>query len=127
MLRIDAAFELVLAIVLAVTAAGLFGSDDWRRPTWVGAPALTVGAVALLIAAVALYVLSSVESRAVLAAVAAANGVTAVGAALWATLDDGFGGEFRFLLFLTAAGLLVLSAAQAVSCGNRRTVPVNPA
>lgn len=111
-LRIDAAVELVLAIVLSIAAGGLFGSDGWQRPSWLGSPALTVGALGLLVAAIALYGLSSIASPRVLTAVGIANGVTAIGATSWALLDGGLGVEFRILLFATAAGLVALSVAQ---------------
>ena len=110
--RLDAAFELVLAVILAVAATGRFGSDSWGRPSWLGTPALAVGAIGLLLAALVLFGLSTFATRPVLAVVAGANGVTAIGAASWAVLGGVLGAEFRLLLVVTAVGLVVLSAAQ---------------
>lgn len=122
--RIDAVFEFVLAVVLFVAAAGV--ADDWQKPSWLGTPLLFVAGIALVVAGFALYWLSTRANVAVLVAVATANAVTAVASALWALLDSGLGSELRVLLYITAAGLIVLAGAQLrLAQGIRPTAPVN--
>jgi hypothetical protein len=107
LVRIDAAFEGVLGLVLVAGAAtGGLGATDFPDP--VGAAVVSVVGCLLLVLAVFLW-----RRGASVTALALGNAVTAAVAVIWLLAADGFSTAGTWVLALTIAGLAALAAAQA--------------
>jgi hypothetical protein len=109
LVKIDAAFEVVLGIVLLTCAAtGALDGSDFPWP---------VGNVLLVIAGLVLVALGGLiwSGRIGLRALALGNGVTAVAGFLWLLLADGWSTAGAALVAVTVAGLAVLAAVQAAT------------
>jgi hypothetical protein len=109
LVKVDAAFEVVLGIVLLFFAAtGALDGSDFPWP---------VGTVLLAIAGLALVALGGLiwSGRIGLRALAFGNGVTAVAGFLWLFLAEGWSTAGAVLVAITVAVLAGLAAAQAAT------------
>lgn len=112
LLKLDAAFEAVLALALLVAgAAGWLTAADLPSP--VGRGAVIAAGAALALLAVALIALARTGAgRRTLGALAAVNEVTALVALLWLLAAHGFSAGAAALVAITIAGLMALSTLQ---------------
>jgi hypothetical protein len=109
LVRLDAAFEVTLGIaVIAATAGGALGGDDFPRP---------VGNGVLLAVGSALVVLGLViwSGHVGLRELAAGNGAFAIAGLVWVAAASGFSSAGLAVVAATVAGLAALAAAQAIS------------
>jgi hypothetical protein len=109
-LRLDAAFEALLAALCLTWALRLFGTDTWTLPPWLAGPVLFGVAAVLVGAAVGLWLLADRTGPAALRVVAIANALTALAALTWAITCDG--GPLRIVLSTVAVALAVLAPTQ---------------
>jgi hypothetical protein len=108
----DALFEAALGLALLIgVASGGLGAGDFPPP--VGSAAIAVVGCLLLGLAVFLW-----RSTVSLAALAAGNAVTALGALIWLLAADGFSAAGESLLAVIAVALVCLAATQLAA---RRT------
>jgi hypothetical protein len=109
LLKLDAAFEIVLGASLVVMAVtGALDDGDFPRP---------VGTVVLLLVGVALIVLGPVIWSGLLRKreLAVGNAVSAVLGIVWLTAVSGFSSAGAWVVAVTVAGLAGLAAAQAAT------------
>jgi hypothetical protein len=107
--KLDAAFEATLAVVLLAGAAtGALDAGDFPHP--VGVAVIVLVGVVLAVAAFAIW-----RGRIALKLLAAGNAVTAVAAVIWLLAADGFSTAGGWLVCVTAAALAALAAAQLTS------------
>src|SRR5690242_5177601 len=109
LIKVDAAFELVLGIVLLVSAAtGALAGSDFPRP---------VGTAVLVIAGLALVALGGLiwSGRLGLRVLALGNGVTAAAGFVWLLLAEGWSTAGAVLVAVTVAVLAGLAVAQAAT------------
>jgi hypothetical protein len=109
LVRVDAAFEVVLGIaVLLGAATGALDGSDFPRP---------VGTVVLVIVGFGLIALGVLigAGRVGLKALSIGNSVSAAAGVLWLLLADGWSTEGAVLVAITVAGLAGLAAAQAAT------------
>lgn len=109
LLRIDAAYEIVLTVFCLALA---FHWLDWPAPAWLSTPLLLIAAAILVIAAIALWLLSNRPEPATVRAVAAANGVTTVAILVLAIGGFGLGGPTRIVLAVAGVILAAIATAQ---------------
>jgi hypothetical protein len=108
--RLDAAFEVVLGLVLLLAAAtGALGRSDLPRPIGTTA-ALLVAGVLLVLLGVAIW-----AGRIGLRALALGNAISAVVLGIWLLTATGFSDRGTALVAIIAAGLAVLAAAQVAT------------
>jgi hypothetical protein len=111
--RADALFEAVLGTaLLAGAATGLLGADDFPSP--VGSA--VVASVGSLLVGLAAFLWRGAVSP---AALAAANGFSAVVALVWLAVGDGFSTAGAFVVGVAGVGLAGLSAAQVGASAGR--------
>jgi hypothetical protein len=109
LVKVDAAFEVVLGIVLLICAAtGTLDGSDFPWP---------VGTVVLVIAGLALVALGGLiwSGSLGMRALALGNSATSVAGLLWLLLAEGWSTAGAVLVAITVAGLAGLAAAQAAT------------
>src|SRR3954452_15492677 len=107
--RVDAAFEVVLGIVLLICAAtGTLDGSDFPWP---------VRTVVLVVAGLALVALGGLiwSGRLGMRTLAVGNGVSAAAGLLWLALAGGWSTAGAVLVGIPVAGLAGLAAAQAAT------------
>jgi hypothetical protein len=109
LLKLDAAFEIVLGAALVVTAAaGALGGADFPRP--VGTAVLLVAGVALVLLGLAIW-----ADRVGVRQLAVGNAVSAVAGIVWLAAVSGFSSAGIAVVAVAVVGLAVLAAAQAAT------------
>jgi hypothetical protein len=109
LLKLDAAFEIVLGVALVVMAAvGALDGADFPRP--VGTVVLLVVGVALVLLGVAIW-----AGRVGVRQLAVGNAVSAVAGIVWLAAVSGFSGAGVAVVSIAVVGLAGLAAAQAAT------------
>jgi hypothetical protein len=110
LVKVDAVFEVVLGVVLLLSAAtGALGRSDLPRPVGT-AVALTIAGLLLVLLGIAIW-----AGRIGLTALALGNAISAVVLGIWLVTATGFSDRGTALVAIAAAGLAVLGAAQAAT------------